>query len=259
METLAVIRPEIADARPAQAGRLFEHRVEHRCEVAGRGIDHLQYLGGRGLLLQGLARLFDESRVLHCDDRLRGKVLQQRSLLVSEWTNYLPVDSEVAKQSVVFAQRDDHPAPHTALFHQCAESGGNADSLLARRICEPNNILAAHYPPRRRGIMSRCPRTIIPGPIGKLRVALCSDEMEALAVPGSEKAKGCFTQPQRLLQHRVEHRGEIAGRRIDDLQYVGGRGLLCERLVTLCSSFIKLDPALGKLALKISYNPLGIG
>src|SRR5262249_44118500 len=81
----------------------------------------------------------------------------------------------------------------------------------SRRIREPNNILAAHYPPRRRGIMGRCKRTIIPGPIGKLRVASCSDEMEAFAVPGSEKAKGCFTQPQRLLQHRLEHRREVAG------------------------------------------------
>ena len=36
----------------AQAHRLFEHRVEHRREVAGRGIDDLQHLGGRGLLLQ---------------------------------------------------------------------------------------------------------------------------------------------------------------------------------------------------------------
>ncbi len=36
----------------AQPYCLFEHRVEHRREVAGRGIDDLQHLGGRGLLLQ---------------------------------------------------------------------------------------------------------------------------------------------------------------------------------------------------------------
>jgi hypothetical protein len=33
-----------------------------------------------------------------------------------------------------------------------------------------------------------------------------------------------------LLQYRVEYRREIAGRRIDDLQHLGGRGLLSERL-----------------------------
>ena len=64
--------------------RLFQHRVEHRREVAGRGVDDLQHLGGRGLLLQRLARLGDQPRVLHRDDRLRREILQQRDLLVGE-------------------------------------------------------------------------------------------------------------------------------------------------------------------------------
>jgi len=67
-------------ARPAS--RLFEHRVEHRCEVAWRGVDELQYLGGRSLLLQGLARLAHEPRILHSDDCLRREIFEQRDLLV---------------------------------------------------------------------------------------------------------------------------------------------------------------------------------
>jgi len=43
--------PKPTEGRIAQPRCLFEHRVEHRGEVAGRGIDDLQYLGGRGLLL----------------------------------------------------------------------------------------------------------------------------------------------------------------------------------------------------------------
>ena len=39
-------------------------------------IDDAEHLGGRGLLLQGLARLGDEARVLHRDDRLRREALQ---------------------------------------------------------------------------------------------------------------------------------------------------------------------------------------
>jgi hypothetical protein len=57
MEALAVICPQIAVGRFAQPHRLFEHRVEDRGEVARRAVDDLQYLGGRGLLLQSLARL----------------------------------------------------------------------------------------------------------------------------------------------------------------------------------------------------------
>ena len=48
-----------------------------------------KYLGGRGLLLQRLARLGDQPRVLHRDDRLRGEVLQQRDLLVGEGPDLL--------------------------------------------------------------------------------------------------------------------------------------------------------------------------
>jgi len=66
---------EVAEARLAQPHRLFQHRVEHRAEITGRGIDDLQYLGGRGLLLQGLARLGNEPRVLHRNHRLRGEIL----------------------------------------------------------------------------------------------------------------------------------------------------------------------------------------
>ena len=40
--------------RLAQEHRLFEYRVEHRREVAGRGVDDLQYLDGRGLSLHRL-------------------------------------------------------------------------------------------------------------------------------------------------------------------------------------------------------------
>jgi hypothetical protein len=49
--------PQRAEGGLAQTHRPFEHRVEHRGEISGRGIDDLQYLGGGGLLLQCFARL----------------------------------------------------------------------------------------------------------------------------------------------------------------------------------------------------------
>jgi len=57
MVTLAVVRPENAKSSLAETGRLFEHRVEHRREIAGRGIDDLQYLCGRSLLFERLVTL----------------------------------------------------------------------------------------------------------------------------------------------------------------------------------------------------------
>ena len=82
----------------AEAYRLFQHRIEHRRQIAGRGVDHLQHLGGRGLLFQRLPLLGDQPRVLHRDHRLGGEVLQQRDLLVGERPHFLAVDRDVSEQ-----------------------------------------------------------------------------------------------------------------------------------------------------------------
>ena len=63
-----------------------------------------KHLGGRGLLLQRLARLGDQPRVLHRDDRLRREVLQQRDLLVGERPHLLAIDGDDAEQRLVLAQ-----------------------------------------------------------------------------------------------------------------------------------------------------------
>ena len=98
----------------AQPQRLFQHRIEHRREVAGRGIDDLQHLGGRGLLLQRLARLGDEPRVLHRDDRLRREILQQRDLLIGERPHLVAMDRDDAEQPLVPAERKRQIASSTA-------------------------------------------------------------------------------------------------------------------------------------------------
>src|SRR3954466_3092429 len=84
VEILAVISRHQAECALAQPQRLFQHRAEHRGEVAGRGVDDLQHLGGRGLLLQRLTRFGNETRILDCDDRLRREVLEKCDLLVGE-------------------------------------------------------------------------------------------------------------------------------------------------------------------------------
>jgi len=42
-----------------------------------------------------------------------------------------------------------------------------------------------------------------------------------------------LAQPHCLVEHRIKHWGEIAGRRIDDLQDLGGCGLLLQSLARL--------------------------
>ena len=86
-------RVGVADAR-----RLFKHRVEHRSEIAGRGIDGLQHLGGRGLPLKRFALFVQEPDVLNCDHRLVGEILDKLNLPLSEWSHLLAVNVDHAKQ-----------------------------------------------------------------------------------------------------------------------------------------------------------------
>src|SRR5580700_547635 len=59
------------------------------------------------------------------------------------------------------------------------------------------------------------------------------DSTGSLAVDDGHEAEGRSAQTHSLVEHRVEHRSKIAGRAIDDLQYLGGRSLLLQCLTRL--------------------------
>jgi hypothetical protein len=75
---------------------------------------------------------------------------------------------------------------------------------------------------------------------------------KALAIVSQQGAVVGTAEDVRLFQNRVERRREIAGRGIDDLQYLGGRGLLLKR-------FSKFSLTLGKPTSQIGDELLGIG
>src|SRR5580704_5334985 len=56
------------------------------------------------------------------------------------------------------------------------------------------------------------------------------DSTRSLAVDHGHEPEGRSAQSHRLVEHRIEYRSEVAGRSIDDLQDLGSRGLLFERL-----------------------------
>src|SRR6476660_1839674 len=84
MKALTIPSSKNAKWRLAQPRRFFQHRIEYRGEIAGRGVDDTEHLGGRGLLLQSLALLCQQSHILDCDDSLIGKRRDQLDLLVAE-------------------------------------------------------------------------------------------------------------------------------------------------------------------------------
>ena len=67
---------------------------------------------------QSLARLGQQPRVLHRNDRLRREVLQQRDLLIGERPNLGPVDYERANERRVLPQSYPNRGASTKLVGQ---------------------------------------------------------------------------------------------------------------------------------------------
>jgi hypothetical protein len=99
-----------------------------------------------------------------------------------------------------------------------------------------------------------------------LWIAIDRYSAEVFALIDEKPAVGDPAEPVGLLQHCIKYRGEVAGRGIDDLQHLCGRGLLSEGLVELARlliqlplRFVPLSSALVKLASKVSNDLLWIG
>src|SRR5262249_2186304 len=107
VEAFAIEYRQAAIIGPAQKQRLFDDRVEDGGKVARRGVDDLQYLSGRDLLLQCFAGLGQKPRILHCNDCLRREIFEERYLFVREWPHFPPVGSDDAEQPAVLPQRHE--------------------------------------------------------------------------------------------------------------------------------------------------------
>src|SRR5215469_10417822 len=93
--TVAIDEPKGTLDGATEPDRLFEHRIEHRREIARRGIDDLQYLRSRRLLFERLACLGDQPGVFHRNHGLRGEILQESNLLVRERSNFMAIGGDV--------------------------------------------------------------------------------------------------------------------------------------------------------------------
>ena len=73
----------------AKSRRRLDKGIEHGLQIEGRAADHLEHVGGSGLLLQRFreivgasAQLVEQAGVLDGDHRLIGKALEQRDLFL---------------------------------------------------------------------------------------------------------------------------------------------------------------------------------
>src|SRR5215469_14780827 len=97
-ESPFIIELQYAELGLADASRIFEHDPEHRLQLPGRRANDAQHIRCCRLLLQRLAQLVEQARVLDGNDGLRGEVLDQFDLLVRERPDFLPIDANCADQ-----------------------------------------------------------------------------------------------------------------------------------------------------------------
>jgi hypothetical protein len=215
------------------------------------------------LALQRLASLGYKPGVLHRDDRLRGEVLEERDLLVGERADFGAVDRQNSEKSLLLPESDPQHRTGAPQHNECSPCGVPLCSFGSKigyvRQAFALNDSAPATPRSRWTRLAQEVRERGGNTARRQRVnmPLCIRR---------KRPEARLAEHQRLFQHLVEYRSEIAGRRIDDLQDFGGRGLplqclvaLVQCLVTLVQCLIQRPAQLGKLALEISVGPSSIG
>src|SRR4029077_3945055 len=102
----------------AQPCRRLNQCPQHGVEIERRAADHLEHIGGRGLLLQRFLGLIEEARVLNGDDGLAGKIFNERNLLVGEWPHFLTIDCNRSDQCSFLEHGYAQKRPCTAGFDE---------------------------------------------------------------------------------------------------------------------------------------------
>jgi hypothetical protein len=81
VEAVSSREKQNTEFRLADARGVFQHRLEHGLKVTGRAGDDAQYVRGGRLLLERIAQLVEQARILDGDDRLVGEGSDQRDLV----------------------------------------------------------------------------------------------------------------------------------------------------------------------------------
>ena len=229
---LAFHQPHHAEPGAADPRGIFEQLPEDRVQFACRRADDLQHVGGCGLMLQRFAQvggfrlhLFEQAGVLDGDHRLVGEGLHQIDLALGERAGLRSRQYQHAFDIVVPEHRHaKRPANSVqgALGHfhfrvrkdigydfdlpRCDDARGGRTAAGPRRVCCP--IMQEFGG----GAGSRSQRK---------HVAFAKEDRTAIGA----------AQFDRGLDQRFENALEIESRTTDDLEHVGGRGLLRNQLI----------------------------
>ena len=234
---------EVGYVRLAQASRGFDDSVENRLEIGWRTTDHFKHIAGGGLILErllqlALARLLrrEQPRVLDGDHGLIGERLQQLDLLACERSRALLVQGDEADLLAIAKERS-------------ADDGAKADNLRRLQIwkfgiCEHvGNLQRALFQGDTTDQCASARHILMASdkhaPLG-LDAVGCGKRI-VLTLPAPQNSLFGPAKPRRSFDQSVEHGLQIESRAADDLEHVGGGGLLLQRLAQLIEQPHVLD------------------
>ena len=216
--------------------RLLEDHLENRLKVPGRGVDHLQHLRGRGLLLQRLALFGQKSRILDGDDRLVGEGSDKFDLPVGKGLHRLTPE-------------DDNPGDGPLTQQRNAKHGSGSpelDRLDQSEFRIGRDIGDMDDPPLENGASGNRPAVCRHQPAPEKRIIFRRGGIIArrhpvdIALADGDCAQVSVAEPCRSFEERLQYRRQIERRLADHLQHVSGRSLVFERLLQVAGALLQL-------------------
>ncbi len=248
---LVIADDDMGRVRRTQPRGGFDQRVQNRLEVERRPADHLQHVARGGLILERLcqivgasADLVQQAGVLDGDHGLRCKAPEKRDLLFRERAHLLAGRNDLAQQPAVLAQGHPQQGPDPALCrhpgHRVVERGD------VERVVE---VCAVDQAPQ-----AGAGDVTFEKPFRqRFRYVVQRNGTKLLAVVELQAAMSHPAKRVRFGQNSLEHRRKVARRRVDDLQHLGRRGLLFQRLALLGVQTRVLGTQLVDAPLKVGY------
>src|SRR6516165_7677766 len=230
---------EVGAAKP---GSRFDECLQNRFQIERRPADHLEHVGGGGLLLERFSEvarahlyLVEQPHVLDRDQRLVGESGDELDLPVRERLDVIALETDDGDHYAVAQQRSpEHGAlPADLLGLQHVVLG------ISQAIRQVNRFSLNRGSADQRAA-SRCYRMLkevfdIVGPdvVGPHQVVFAVLQLE-------EKGMFRLAQARRCLQDCINDWLQLVGRARDDVQHVADRRLIFERFLHLARARLHL-------------------
>ena len=228
MQIVANLQQDVGIIGVTKCAGAFDNGLERRCDVGRRRRDHFQHVGGRGLLLQGLAeivralpQLIEETDILDRDYRLVGEGGDEIDLLLRERLDPLPREHNGSDRFVLTQQG------HAKCGVLAGKRSGFVQCIfgIGRDVCNLDRALLDH-----RAAGDRAPihgQGVIPEKFD-IRLGVADGGAGPVLIAFAAHDEGHFgvAQPRCRRYQRIEHGLQIERRTADGFQHVTDRRLL---------------------------------